>query len=191
MELMGGDIKAQVEHYASLPYTTVVERMDDQGKYYVARVLELDGLMMTGDTPAEAVADLESVKKEWIETHLELGNKMPQPLKSRKYSGQYRIRMEPSLHESLTLLAELEGVSLNQLMVTRLAQAAGSRLYEEMDKINRRIIELVDKSGVGFYSKGEIIRESTLTREETQELKQLRTRLKQLKNVDDKLLGIH
>jgi len=122
---MREDIKAQVEYYANLPYTTIVERMDDQGEYFVARVLELDGLIMTGVTPAEAVAELESVKKEWIETQLELGNKMPQPLKSRKYSGQYRIRMEPSLHEALTLLAELEGVSLNQLMVTRLAQAAG------------------------------------------------------------------
>jgi predicted HicB family RNase H-like nuclease len=120
------DIKSQVEYYARLPYTTVIERMDDQGVYYVARVLELDGLIMTGDTPEEAVAELETVRKEWIETNLKLGNKMPQPLKSRKYSGQYRIRMEPSLHERLALLAEHEGVSLNQYVVTKLAQATGT-----------------------------------------------------------------
>jgi antitoxin HicB len=128
------DIKAQAEYYAQLPYTIVVEREDDQDVYYVARILELDGLLMTGETPEEAVAELEAVKKEWIESYLELGNKMPKPLKSRNFSGQYRIRMEPSLHESLTMLAEIEGVSLNQFMVTRLAQAAGEKLYEEMDK---------------------------------------------------------
>ena len=80
---------------------------------------------MTGTTPAEAVSELESVKKEWIETHLELENKMPLPLKSRKYSGQYPLRMDPSLHELLYLLVKHEGVSLNQLMVSKLAQAAG------------------------------------------------------------------
>jgi predicted RNase H-like HicB family nuclease len=119
------DIDSEVKYYSELPYTTVVERSDDQGVYYVARVLELEGLMMTGDTPEEAVAELESVKPEWIRTHLELGNKMPKPLKSRKYSGHYRIRMEPSLHETLSKLAVHEGVSLNQYMVTKLAQAAG------------------------------------------------------------------
>jgi antitoxin HicB len=127
------DIKAQAEYYSQLPYTIVVERADDQGVYYVARILELDGLIMTGETPEEAVSELEAVKKEWIESYLELGNKMPKPLKSRKYSGQYRIRMEPSLHESLTMLAELEGVSLNQFMVTRLAQVTGEKLSEDND----------------------------------------------------------
>jgi predicted RNase H-like HicB family nuclease len=169
------DIKAQVEHYAQLPYTTIVERMEDQGIYYVARILELDGLMMTGETPEEAVAELESVKREWIESYLELGNKMPQPLKSRKYSGQYRIRMEPSLHEKLALLAEMEGVSLNQFMVTRLAITAGQKLYEELDRIKRRIRELVEKSGIliSWYEKGYSGHKSTLTEEEEYELNSL------------------
>ncbi len=131
--------KAQIEKYAQLPYTTVVERAEDQGVYYVARVLELDGLIMTGDTPAEAVAELEAAKRDWIETNLELGNTMPLPLKSRKYSGQYRIRMEPSLHEALALLAEHEGISLNHLMVSKLAQAAGYGM------VANQIVSLYDR----------------------------------------------
>ncbi|OGN87753.1 MAG: hypothetical protein A2158_07095 [Chloroflexi bacterium RBG_13_46_14] len=133
--MVKGDIKTQAEYYAQLPYTIVVERVDDQGVYYVARILELDGLIMTGDTPEEAVSELETVKREWIESSLELGNKMPKPLKSRKYSGQYRIRMVPSLHETLALLAELEGVSLNQFMVTRLAQVAGENMSSGINKV--------------------------------------------------------
>ena len=144
------DIKTQAEFYLKLPYTTVVEYAEDQDIYYVARILELDGLIMIGDTPEEAVTELETVKKEWIESYLELGNKMPKPLKSRKFSGQYRIRMEPSLHESLVLLAEIEGVSLNQFMVTRLAQAAGEKLYEENDKAKNRIPKPKTKSGPDF-----------------------------------------
>jgi len=119
------DLKKQVEYYTNLPYTITVERLDDQGTYYVARYIELPDLLMTGDTPEEALAELESVKPEWIETHLELGNKMPPPLKGRRYSGEYRLRMQPSLHEAAALMAEMEGVSLNQYTVMALSRAVG------------------------------------------------------------------
>jgi predicted HicB family RNase H-like nuclease len=119
------EIKAQAEHYAKLPYTITVEQRDDQGVYYIARVVELPDLFITGDTPAEAVTELENIKKDWIETYLELGNKMPKPLKIRQYSGQYRLRMEPSLHKALALMAEMEGVSLNQYMTAALSRAVG------------------------------------------------------------------
>jgi predicted HicB family RNase H-like nuclease len=36
------------------------------------------------------------------------------------------LRMPPSMHESLIKIAELEGISLNQYMLTALARAIGS-----------------------------------------------------------------
>jgi antitoxin HicB len=119
------DISKEVEYYANLPYQIVIEKWEDQGGYYAARVVELPGLLMTGDTPAEAIAELEDVKRDWIETYLELGNKMPEPLNLRSHSGNIRVRMEPSLHSDLALFAELEGVSLNQFITTALSQAVG------------------------------------------------------------------
>ncbi len=127
---MKSDIEEKARYYAGLPYTTTVEYVAEQDGYYVAKVLELDTLIMTGNTPAEAVAELESVKEEWFETQLELGNSIPPPIKSRKFSGQYRLRMEPSLHQKLTLLAEHEGVSLNQYIVTKLAMVAGGEVID-------------------------------------------------------------
>jgi predicted RNase H-like HicB family nuclease len=116
----------EVETYASLPYTVKVEPQDDgKGIYYVAKVVELPNLIMTGETREEALKDLEAVKKEWIQTYLELGNKMPVPLVSRKYSGKIIVRMPPTLHEVLTKLAENEGVSFNQYMISSLARCAG------------------------------------------------------------------
>jgi antitoxin HicB len=116
----------QIETYANMPYTVTVEPQDDGNRiYYVARVVELPDLFMTGETREEALKDLESVKREWIQTFLELGNKMPVPLKLRKYSGKVIVRMPPNLHETLTKLAELEGVSFNQYMVSSLARCAG------------------------------------------------------------------
>ena len=122
---METDIESQVEHYANLPYKTIVERCDDQGVYYVARVVELPDLIMTGNTPAEAINELEQVKRDWIKTYLELGNKMPVPLQLRRHSGNLRIRVEPSLHSTLALMAELEGVSLNQYLVSTISHAVG------------------------------------------------------------------
>jgi len=116
----------EVETYANLPYTVRVEPQDDgNGIYYVARVVELPTLIMTGETREEALKDLEAVKKEWIQTYMELGNKMPIPLVSRKFSGKIIVRMPPTLHEILTKLAENEGVSFNQYMVSSLARCAG------------------------------------------------------------------
>lgn len=122
------ELKKQAEYYAGLPYTITIERRDDQGTYYVARVLELPDLLMTGATPEEALAELENEKKEWIEKYLELGNRMPAPLKAHSYSGKVILRMSPSLHESLVRMAEIEGVSLNHYIVTTLSRALG---YDE------------------------------------------------------------
>ncbi|MDO8578572.1 MAG: toxin-antitoxin system HicB family antitoxin [Dehalococcoidales bacterium] len=127
--MKANELKQKVDHYVNLPYTIAVERRDDQGTYYVARYFELPHLIMTGDTPEEAVRDLEAEKREWFEFNIEQGNKIPLPLKSRKYSGKIILRMSPNLHEHLIRLAELQGTSLNNFMVKAVAQAAG---YEEV-----------------------------------------------------------
>ena len=126
------NLKEQVAHYANLPYTVTITKEDDgHGVYYVARVIELPGLIMTGDTPEDAYTELELFKPEWIETYLKLGNKMPEPLKSRKYSGKVVLRMAPSLHETLVQIAELEGISFNQYLVTELSKCAGRKIPEK------------------------------------------------------------
>lgn len=106
-------------------------KRDDQGSYFVARYLELPHFLMTGDTPEEAVKELETEKREWFEFNIEKGNKISLPLKSRKYSGKIILRMSPNLHEHLIRIAELQGTSLNNYMVKALAQNTG---YSESAK---------------------------------------------------------
>jgi len=126
MKMIVNVTQDEIDSYANLPYTVKVEPQDDgNGIYYVARVVELPTLIMTGETREEALKDLEAVKKEWMRTYAELGNKMPVPLASRKYSGKIIVRMPPALHEILTKLAEDEGISFNQYMVSSLARCAG------------------------------------------------------------------
>ena len=50
---------------------------DDNG--FIAEVPELPGCMADGKTKAKALAAVERVAKEWIETARSLGRKVPEP----------------------------------------------------------------------------------------------------------------
>jgi len=118
-----------LEYYASLPYSVIVERWDDgQGPYWVARIAELPHCMIHGDTPEEAVKEIEGVKLDWLRSNLKRGLKIPEP-RPRNYSGQIRLRISPSIHRLLSYRAEAENLSLNQYMAMTLAKAVGH--YEE------------------------------------------------------------
>jgi antitoxin HicB len=115
--------KKNLEYYLKLPYTITIKKGIDPGKeYWMARVLELPHCMTHGETPEEAAVDIEDAKKEWLQSNLESGLPIPEPVKS---TGQYHLRMPPSLHDALVLRSESEDVSLNQYMVTALARAVG------------------------------------------------------------------
>ena len=118
-------IKKDLEHYASLPYHIILEMWDDgEGPYWVARVAELPHCLIHGDTPEEAVAEIEEVKRDWIKSNLARGLKIPEPT-PRKHSGQISLRIPPSLHRLLADRAAVEGISLNQYMTAALASSVG------------------------------------------------------------------
>ena len=124
--------KKILEYYLQLPYTITLKRGTGDGEeYWVARIVELPHCMTHGSTPEEALRDIEDAKKEWIESNLEDGLPIPEP---SKYTGQYHLRMPPSLHEALTLKSESEDVSLNQYIVTVLARVVG---YAEPARVKK------------------------------------------------------
>ena len=116
-----------LEYYSKLPYTIVLEKWDDgNGPYWVARVLELPHCLIHGDTPEEAVKEIQEVKMDWIMSNLEDGLPIPEPEpESHEYSGQLRLRIPPSLHRQLSYKAAIEDVSLNQYMTAALAKSVG------------------------------------------------------------------
>jgi antitoxin HicB len=120
-----GNIDKELEHYARLPYTVIVEQWDDgEGAYWVARIAELPHCLIHADTPEEVIKEIQEVKMDWIKSNLERGLRIPEP-RPRKYSGQIRLRISPSLHKLLAYRAETEGMSLNQYMATALATSVG------------------------------------------------------------------
>ncbi len=118
------EIAAQVEAYMHKPYHKVISGDRDEG--FLVQVVELPGCMTAAETEAEALAQLPEAMSLWLETMLLDGNPIPEPDTEPTYSGRLHVRMPKSLHERLVHQAEREGTSLNQWVVTLLAQGAGA-----------------------------------------------------------------
>lgn len=101
---------------------------DDEGGGWLATVPDLPGCMSDGETREEAVENVAGAIESWLEQAEEDGREVPLPNSSK---GQWRQRVPKTLHESLKHLAEAEGVSLNQLVTTLLAEFVGRRTGDD------------------------------------------------------------
>jgi antitoxin HicB len=116
-----------LEEYLRLPYTTVLRR-DEKDGIVVARIEELPGCSAHGDSEQEALSNLHDSMIDWIGDCLEAGDPVPEPVEEVELpSGKWLQRVPRSLHLKLIHLAEREGVSLNQLVTSALAEAAGAK----------------------------------------------------------------
>ena len=92
------------------------------GGGYLVSFPDLPGCIADGATPEEAFHQAEDAMIAWIATAKEFGDPIPKPSAPARYSGQWRMRAPKSLHAALASRAKEEGVSLNTLAITLLAQ---------------------------------------------------------------------
>lgn len=112
----------KVKEYMKLPYNYIIQHVEDEsGKYYYAKVLELDGCQSTGETFEEAYNNLKEAMEGWIETKIENGFEIPMPVGYEDFSGKFIVRIPKSLHYKLTIEAKQEGISLNQYALYKLS----------------------------------------------------------------------
>ncbi len=109
-----------LEYYLALQYP--VRLIAEREGGYTAVVPDLEGVMTQGETLEEAAAMAEDARRGWIEVEYERGNDIPLPSYLEEHSGKFNVRIPRSLHRSLALAAEDEGISLNQYVVTLLAR---------------------------------------------------------------------
>ena len=115
-----------VAYYMGLPYMIIL-RPDDEGDV-VAKIEELPGCSSHGRNPTEALENLIEAQRLWIEDCLDAGQSVPEPTPEEVLpSGKWLQRVPRSLHQKLIRLARREGVSLNQLVTSIVAEAAGER----------------------------------------------------------------
>ncbi len=114
----------KVSDIMARPYTRLLVRDEESGQW-VVEVLEFPNCMSFGATPDEAMANIDDAMAGWVESEIAMGHAIPDPVGNREYSGKLMLRLPSSLHRKAALLAEIDGVSLNQWLVAAIAEKAG------------------------------------------------------------------
>ena len=97
----------------------------EEGGGYLVEFPDYPGCMSDGETPEEAIKEGADALKSYLETLKALGR--PMPATGDVYGGQWRQRVPKSMHAALARRAAREGVSLNMLVTTILAEGLGRR----------------------------------------------------------------
>jgi antitoxin HicB len=99
----------------------------EDGGGYLIEFPDLPGCMADGATPEEAIREGQDALSSWLRTMRSLRRPVPPPSSPSSYSGKWQMRAPKSLHRRLVERARREGVSLNTLAVTLMAEGLGRR----------------------------------------------------------------
>ncbi|MGX9431414.1 MULTISPECIES: type II toxin-antitoxin system HicB family antitoxin [Bradyrhizobium] len=111
--------------YLKRPYSRVV--VPETDGTYRSEILEFPGCLATGDTAAQALANLEDVAASWLESVIAREQAVPEPLEENEYSGKLVLRLAKSIHQKAAVAARRDGVSLNTFIANCVAEHVGSR----------------------------------------------------------------
>lgn len=98
-----------------------------EGGGYLIEYPDLPGCISDGKTIQEAIENGKDAVQSWIETARAHGDEIPAPGSSSSSSGRWVQRVPKSLHTQLAQRAEHEGVSLNALVISLLAEGLGRK----------------------------------------------------------------
>ena len=112
---------------------TISPLSDEDGGGYLITFPDLPGCMSDGETEAEAVANGRDAFIAVVSALADLGRDIPAPSFSPNdvaapgASGKFVASVPKSIHAKLTSRAKAEGVSLNTLVLTLIAEGLGRR----------------------------------------------------------------
>ena len=93
-----------------LPYPIVMREVDTgEGVQYEVTVPDLPGCVAAGESPEEALSEIGTFMREWLEEADLIG---VTPKARKPYSGRFTVRTSQSTHQALDERAAIEGVSL-------------------------------------------------------------------------------
>jgi len=93
----------------------------EEDQCFIAKVAEFPSLAAHGDTPEEALKEVQFVVSEVLKDLAASKEEIPTPLGKRSFSGRLNVRMPAALHRQLVTEAAQQGVSLNQVINFKLS----------------------------------------------------------------------
>lgn len=103
-------------------YTYRVYWSDEDGEY-VGLCAEFPSLSWLAETQEAAFRGIRDVVAEVVSDMETNGEPIPEPLATKRYSGNFTVRIPPEVHRSLAIQAAEANVSLNRLISARLTMA--------------------------------------------------------------------
>jgi predicted HicB family RNase H-like nuclease len=101
-------------------YEAVIEYDEDAGLFHGEVINLRDVITFQGASVSELKQALEESVKDYLAFCRERGEEPEKP-----FSGQFVVRVEPSLHRALVTAAKRSGMSLNRWIARTLERAAG------------------------------------------------------------------
>ena len=102
-----------------MKYAIVVAFSDEDED--IATVPELPGCSAFGDTEENAIKEVKIAASLWLSAATKAGRKAPEPIVEKQFKGRFPLRLPGDLRRKLELEAKRKGVSLNQLILQRIA----------------------------------------------------------------------
>ncbi len=101
-------------------YTYRVTWSEDD-KEYVGLCAEFTSLSWLALTPEAALKGIRKLVAEVVKDMVASGEKIPEPIACRSYSGKFMVRVPPEVHRNLAIQAAESGVSINRLVSSRIS----------------------------------------------------------------------
>jgi antitoxin HicB len=114
-------------------YTHIISPLpSEEGGGFLISFPDLPGCISDGETIEEAIHNGRDAFLAWISAQADMGREIPVPScrvpqTEPTMSGKFVQRIPKSLHAKLAVLAKQEGVSLNTLVLTFIAEGVGMR----------------------------------------------------------------
>ncbi len=94
----------------------------EEDEEYAGLCAEFLSLSWLAGTPEAALKGIRKIVAGVVEDMLANEEKLPEPIATKKYSGNFMVRVPPGVHRNLALQAAESGVSLNRLASAKLTQ---------------------------------------------------------------------
>ncbi len=109
---------------------TIRPLLAGEGTGFLIEYPDLPGCISDGTTPEGAIINGRDAVKTYLQGCAKFGDPIPKP-NTTSSSGQWRQRVPRSIHARLVAQARREGVSLNTLVATFIAEGLGRKAAAE------------------------------------------------------------
>jgi predicted HicB family RNase H-like nuclease len=104
-----------------LDFYTYRVTWSEEDQEFVGLCAEFPSLSWLSRKPETALKGIRKVVEDTLIDMQQTGEKIPEPIATKKYSGKFMVRIPPEIHRELTIKAAESGVSLNRYVSAKLS----------------------------------------------------------------------